>query len=58
MQRFLWACGVEAGEAQAAMSAARETAREGTGVLLRVKTEGRAPVAISQLGRATLAPVP
>ncbi|CAA9504296.1 MAG: Serine phosphatase RsbU, regulator of sigma subunit [uncultured Solirubrobacterales bacterium] len=58
MQRFLWACGVEADEAQAAMSAARETAREGAGVLLRVETEGRAPVAISQLGRATLAPVP
>ena len=57
MQRFLWACGVEADEALAAMSAARETAREGSGVLLRVETEGRTPVEISELGRATLAPV-
>jgi hypothetical protein len=39
------------------MSAARVTAREGSGVLLRVETEGRTPVEISELGRATLAPV-
>ena len=57
IQRFLWACGVEADEALAAMSAARVTAREGSGVLLRVETEGRTPVEISELGRATLAPV-
>jgi len=57
MQRFLWACGVEADEAQSAMTAARETAREGNGVLLRVETDGVTPVEVSELDRATLAPV-
>jgi hypothetical protein len=57
MQRFLWACGVEAEEAVSVMASARETARQGTGVLLRVETEGQAPVEIAELDRATLSPV-
>lgn len=58
MQRFLWACGVEPGEALATISSARELARsEGTGVLLRVETDRPSPVEISRLERASLAPV-
>ncbi|HEV2773628.1 MAG TPA: PP2C family protein-serine/threonine phosphatase [Thermoleophilaceae bacterium] len=58
VQRFLWACGVEPGEALATMGSARELARsEGTGVLLRVETDRPSPVEISRLERASLAPV-
>jgi len=58
MQRFLWACGVEPGEALATIGAARELARsEGAGVLLRVETHRPSAVEISPLVRATLAPV-
>ena len=58
MQRFLWACGVEPGEALATIGAARELARsEGAGVLLRVETHRPSAVEISPLARATLAPV-
>jgi hypothetical protein len=57
MQRFLWACGVEPGEGLSAMTSAREIARRGSGVLLRVELESGAPVEIEELDRATLAPV-
>ena len=57
MQRFLWACGVEPGEALAVIGSARELARsEGAGVLLRVVTDRPAPVEIHPLERPTLAP--
>jgi len=58
MQRFLWACGVEPGEALATMGSARELARSGgTGVLLRVETDRPSPVEVFPLERAALAPV-
>jgi len=58
MQRFLWACGVEPGEALATMGSARGLApSEGVGVLLRVETDRPSPVEISPLERASLAPV-
>ncbi len=58
MQRFLWACGVEAEEANAAMASARELAREGSGAILRVETRSPAPVEVLALEPARLAHAP
>jgi hypothetical protein len=49
LHRFLWACGVEADEAHAALSAAHELDRRGAGVLMRVETQVPAPVEVSEL---------
>lgn len=58
MQRFLWACGVEPGEALSTIGSARELARlEHAGVLLRVEADRPSSVEIFSLERATLAPV-
>jgi hypothetical protein len=57
MQRFLWACGADADEAAVAMASARDIARHGAGVLVRVETEGRAPIEVTELDRANLAAV-